>query len=637
MPRYDSRQLIDNIERLIAGTAESSIPDPRLEPASPPTTPGVPKPAEDANTAVRALNLTIFPALREHQRVDKVPDGARFAMIKRVFMLGLRLISLRQAAFNYFSFSAHEVLAQHVDALRRKVESMDAAIAQRHRDFEMRLLGLQQMGELLRESHDYLDTRHAITESRQAENAAGLAAADAAHKALEARLQVFESRLQSLQAELHHEAKARLGETTTRVEQLERELRQGLQNSYQASHDMVQSVWKGLEERDHQLKNTTMGVQECHSQISHLEQIGHEIRTQIARLDTIGRDCQGRLLVLNEEVNVHLDALLTMRKLLEGKPGAGVAVATAGGNAPTPTGVSPAAAAVSPVASGAAASGAVPAAVASASVVAPAAAATAAVAPASAGSSPAAAPAAGGRRPLSLEESQLDLAYLRFQRQFRGDEARLRDRQKQYVDLIQKRLNGGGGANAGGAQRKLLDLACGDGIFLDLWRDKAGWECKGIDLSPAMVRLGRSSGLPLEEADAIGFVETAPEQSFDVITSFQFIEHLEKDALMRLLRGCRRSLKPGGLLLLETLNPHTLMAHKWYHLDLTHKRLIFPETLALLVETIGLRVLEHVGVSEVHESERLQLLGDPRLQSNFDRLNQLLFGKQDYYLLAQRP
>ena len=63
------------------------------------------------------------------------------------------------------------------------------------------------------------------------------------------------------------------------------------------------------------------------------------------------------------------------------------------------------------------------------------------------------------------------------------------------------------------------------------------------------------------------------------------IEHLSYDELQRLLTLARRALRPGGLFVAETVNPHSVQAFKTFWVDPTHRAPIFPEvasTLALI-------------------------------------------------------
>lgn len=53
-----------------------------------------------------------------------------------------------------------------------------------------------------------------------------------------------------------------------------------------------------------------------------------------------------------------------------------------------------------------------------------------------------------------------------------------------------------------------------------------------------------------------------------------------------------RALEPGGLLIAETVNPHSPAALKTFWLDLTHVRPLFPESLLFLAKEIGFQRAE---------------------------------------------
>ena len=55
------------------------------------------------------------------------------------------------------------------------------------------------------------------------------------------------------------------------------------------------------------------------------------------------------------------------------------------------------------------------------------------------------------------------------------------------------------------------------------------------------------------------------------------------------LRQSRRALLPDGLLIVETVNPHSPTALKNFWFDLTHQHPVFPEVLLTLCRSIGFR------------------------------------------------
>ncbi len=94
-----------------------------------------------------------------------------------------------------------------------------------------------------------------------------------------------------------------------------------------------------------------------------------------------------------------------------------------------------------------------------------------------------------------------------------------------------------------------------------------------------------------------------------------------------------RKLRPGGLLVAETINPLSPLALRNYFADLTHAQPLVPETLALLAGQAGFQRTEVRFLNE--PEEKLAVPEDPVLGENARRLNELLFGPLDYALLAR--
>ena len=96
-------------------------------------------------------------------------------------------------------------------------------------------------------------------------------------------------------------------------------------------------------------------------------------------------------------------------------------------------------------------------------------------------------------------------------------------------------------------------------------------------------------------------------------------------------------LADGGVLILETPNPESLVAGSInFHRDLTHVRPIHPDTLAFLAESAGFSNVEIRRLSPVPDEDRLPVPGDGRLDAVVERLNDLLYGYQDYAVVARK-
>jgi SAM-dependent methyltransferase len=119
---------------------------------------------------------------------------------------------------------------------------------------------------------------------------------------------------------------------------------------------------------------------------------------------------------------------------------------------------------------------------------------------------------------------------------------------------------------------KLLDVGCGNGKYLDFMRSQ-GWDVAGVDAGPGCAF--PRDVLKIPTYDGHLWEHKFPDHSFDVITLWFVIEHVWDP--MRLLRECRRILKPGGQIIISTLNSASFEA-KWFKRYWWH--LLAPEHLS---------------------------------------------------------
>ena len=199
--------------------------------------------------------------------------------------------------------------------------------------------------------------------------------------------------------------------------------------------------------------------------------------------------------------------------------------------------------------------------------------------------------------------------YFAFEAKMRGSTADVRERQRPYV------------ADFTGAA-PVLDVGCGRGEFLGLLRG-AGIDARGVDADADMVAYARGEGLEVEQADALAHLESLPDGSLGGIFAAQVVEHLPPATLFRLLELAARKLRPGGLLVAETINPLSPLALRSYFADLTHAQPLVPETLALLARQAGFQEVE------------TRFLNAPRHADDVDeRIREILFAPLDYAIIA---
>jgi len=227
----------------------------------------------------------------------------------------------------------------------------------------------------------------------------------------------------------------------------------------------------------------------------------------------------------------------------------------------------------------------------------------------------------------------IPLDHFDFARRFRGDEARIEERMERYARLF-------------GDARRVVDLGCGRGEFLSACR-KVGIGVYGIDADPDMVSHCRLHNFEVGHGDIFAHLESVDDRSLDGIFSAQVIEHLTPPQIADLVQLAADKLKRGALFVAETIDPNTFSALRWYHLDLTHRQPVPSETLSYLLERAGFEVRDVLPLSPLEEAERLARIPDPDgtrepgelvtlLNRNVDRLNQVLFGPQDYAVIAER-
>lgn len=216
--------------------------------------------------------------------------------------------------------------------------------------------------------------------------------------------------------------------------------------------------------------------------------------------------------------------------------------------------------------------------------------------------------------------------YLALENRFRGSESDIRQRLSIYLPKIsalsdQTALTG----------KLHVDVGCGRGEWLKLLQEQ-GLKVQGIDLDASMVATCKEKQLPADCVDALRWLETQPDQSIAMISGFHIAEHLSFDILMALMAQSLRCLAPGGLLLLETPNPENLtVGANSFYLDPTHLNPIPPMLLQFMAEFNGFSDSQIMPVNPIpHE---LQVKEKSDLANRFNRL---MYGAQDYALIAYR-
>jgi SAM-dependent methyltransferase len=184
----------------------------------------------------------------------------------------------------------------------------------------------------------------------------------------------------------------------------------------------------------------------------------------------------------------------------------------------------------------------------------------------------------------------------------------------------------------------ILDIGCGRGVMLGLFR-KRGWRTLGTQLSKTAAEAARrlrGVEVVVGEMPDLGL----PAGSFDVVTLFHVLEHLEEP--FRYLTEARRVLSPSGLLVVEVPD-HSgpgFRILKERHLCVDHPnhlQFFTPDSLEAVFARTGFRVASKKGFSlEYSPFTTLQNLlnllpGEP------NRFYRALMGNQAARTLRREP
>ena len=229
-----------------------------------------------------------------------------------------------------------------------------------------------------------------------------------------------------------------------------------------------------------------------------------------------------------------------------------------------------------------------------------------------------------------VETMELDnpyslIDYGQFENNFRGSRELIKQRQQIYVSYFQEK-------------KKVLDLGCGRGEFLELMREN-GIQTVGVDLYQPFVEQCRHMGFEVYHQDALEYLREC--QPVDGIFLGQMAEHLHVAELIRLCGLAYEKLLPGGCLIIETPNPTCLAIYSHaFYADPTHTRPVHPETLRYYLHIAGFRNIEIVYTdisrlpTQIPALESDQVANLDEFNESMKEVSDQLFGSRDYAAVA---
>lgn len=221
--------------------------------------------------------------------------------------------------------------------------------------------------------------------------------------------------------------------------------------------------------------------------------------------------------------------------------------------------------------------------------------------------------------------SAADFLYRRLEDGLRGSEREVREAVAPYVDLARH-------------HQPLFDAGCGRGELL-LACQEAGIAARGCDTNERSVADLAARGLDVRLAAIPGCFEGVADASLGSIAVMHVVEHIPVDSLFALYREAARTLKPGGLLMIETPNAESMfVTGSQFWRDPTHLAPRHPAALVLLGREHGFDVQEVLPVHEFPAGTAIATRPDdpPSLQRVIEAINGRLFAPQDLRLILRK-
>ncbi len=134
----------------------------------------------------------------------------------------------------------------------------------------------------------------------------------------------------------------------------------------------------------------------------------------------------------------------------------------------------------------------------------------------------------------------------------------------------------------------ILDVGCGGGKLIHLFKSMGYANVRGVDVSPEQVALARQVCDDVSLCDAVEYLE-AHKGEFDFITALDIIEHFKKDEVIVFLHAIRDALRENGRVVLQTPNSAARAGAAMQFRDLTHEVGFTPECLESVLRVCGFK------------------------------------------------
>ena len=136
---------------------------------------------------------------------------------------------------------------------------------------------------------------------------------------------------------------------------------------------------------------------------------------------------------------------------------------------------------------------------------------------------------------------------------------------------------------------KILDLGCGHGAILYFAKEMGYTNLTGIDCSDDQVAIAYEFGLEaiVRKDDMRLFLQKEPNESYDMIISFDTLEHFSKQEIFDFGKRVNKALNKNGVWLIHVPNAEGIFGNRILNSDFTHETNFSHRLLDQVLKTLG--------------------------------------------------
>lgn len=135
---------------------------------------------------------------------------------------------------------------------------------------------------------------------------------------------------------------------------------------------------------------------------------------------------------------------------------------------------------------------------------------------------------------------------------------------------------------------QILEIGCNKGLLLKILSENDFINLHGVDLSVEDIKTAKELNPNINNIFCIDAVDYLKEKDsfFDVVILKAVLEHIKKDEIMPFLLNIKKSLKDGGIIIIDVPNMDWLFAGHERYMDFTHEVGFTRESLSQVLRSV---------------------------------------------------